>query len=200
MSGRLSGASGVGSGLAKVVRKSNIPKVKLAIDELGKFKLTAGWLESAKYDAQTPVAGIAATQEFGSPRNGIPPRPFIRPAISDNRQAWIDLVENLSKEILAGNQTARGAMSILGLVVEGNIKEAIIAVNQPELSPITIALRKFRNENPNAQFGRGFVHQVGGAIAAGETGPGQLGDQSFGNTKPLNDSGIMLATVTHRVE
>ncbi len=44
-----------------------------------------------------------------------------------------------------------------------------------------------------------MVGAVGAAIAAGETAPGQLGDQSFGNKDPLRDTGYMIATLTHEV-
>ena len=188
--------------MAKVTRTSEgggLERIQTAIKELDKFKLMVGWLESAKYDDGKPVAGIAAVHEFGSPARGIPPRPFMRPTVENSKDDWIKLLESGARAILAGNETANSVMEKLGLLASGDIREAI-AKEQTELSPITIALRKYRRDNPNHEIGGAFVGKVAAAIAAGDTGPGQLGDQSFGNKNPLDDTGYMLASLTYEVQ
>jgi hypothetical protein len=51
-------------------------------------ELQVGFMENADpYPDGTPVALVAAVQEFGSPSNGIPPRPFMRPAVAERSRA-----------------------------------------------------------------------------------------------------------------
>ena len=182
--------------MARVVFKgTNLDKLKVSIRELGKFKLMVGWLESAMYDDGTPVAGIAAVQEFGSPSRNVPPRPFMRPAISGSKSKWRKLVEKSAKSIIEEGDTAESAVEKLGLVAAANIKNEIVQGSHEPLSPVTIALRKHKNEGK--EISGTFVGQVAAAIARGETGPGELGDQSFKNQDPLRNTGVLIATLTH---
>lgn len=160
--------------LAKVTRSgSDFGKVLIAAKELEKLDLMVGWLESARYDDNTPVAGIAAVHEFGVPAKGIPPRPFIRPTVSQNQAQWMKLIESGAKAILAGNETAASVMEKIGLLSSSQIKTAISAVSTPALKDSTIKARK-----------RGKADKkTTGAL-----------------TKPLVDTGTLLTTVTYKVQ
>ena len=103
-------------------------------------ELQVGWFESAKYDDNTPVAGVAAVQEFGS--NGIPPRPFFRPAIEDNKDSWAKLVEQGAKAMLTGNTSMNDVLNGLGLTVQADVKNAIVSGDHLALSPVTLAIRR----------------------------------------------------------
>lgn len=48
------------------------------LQKLGKHRVTAGFYKEAKYPDGTPVATVAAANNFGTVENGgfIPPRPF----------------------------------------------------------------------------------------------------------------------------
>ena len=59
-----------------------------AIRDIQSKKLRVGWFDTARYQDGTPVAYVAAIQEFG--HGAIPPRPFMRPTIAQQRQAWRD--------------------------------------------------------------------------------------------------------------
>ena len=50
--------------------------------------LRVGFLEGATYPDGKPVAMIAAIQDFGAPRAGIPPRPFFRNMIAAKKGEW----------------------------------------------------------------------------------------------------------------
>jgi hypothetical protein len=139
----------------------------------------------------TPVAYVAALNEFG--RNA---RPFIRPAIAENKKDWNSTLNAALKQMLAGNLTPDKAMTILGLQVEGDIKQSIVSGDHAPLSPITLAIRRLKNDG--VKINATLVGMVADAVARGETGPGQLGQPS-GNTDPLRDTGYMLATITHEV-
>ncbi len=172
--------------------------LKARIIELDKLSVFVGWLESAMYDDNTPVAGIAAVHEYGSTKRGIPPRPFLRTTEDEKKGSWKKFIESGARRILKGESTANEVMELLGLKIVGQIKVAIKNVNAPELSPITIALRKIRADG-DKKIGGALVGSVAKAIAEGKTGAGELGDQTFANKKPLNETGYMIATITHEV-
>lgn len=128
--------------MVRVVRKKGTigyEDLKVRIEELNKLKAFVGWLDSAKYDDNTPVAGVAAVHEFGSVRRSIPPRPFFRVAIEENYDKWMDIIKEGAKGILRGEFTAEQVMELIGLTSSGDVKNAIVAVDTPPLSPQTIA-------------------------------------------------------------
>lgn len=157
-------------------------------------ELQVGWFPGANYDDGTPVAGIAALQEFGSKR--APARPFMRPATEENREKWVQAYYQAARKWISGTGPYSAVLTTVGLQVEGHVKNAIVGGNHQDLSPVTLALRKLRNDN--VPIGGKLVGMVAAAVARGDTGPGQLG-QPFGNTTPLNETGKMLATLTFEV-
>jgi hypothetical protein len=154
------------------------------------MKMMVGWFESARYDDGTPVAAIAAIQEYGSPKRSIPPRPFILPTIKKNGGQWREDLKAGARGILEGTETAETVMSKMGNQVAGQIQEQIALVTTPPLSPITLALRKIRRETPNVKIGGRMIGQVAAQLAAGEI------DISGENGKPLIDTGFMMSSVT----
>jgi hypothetical protein len=160
--------------MAKVVRKGGvgIEKVKHAAAELDKLKAFAGWLESAMYDDGTPVAGVAAVHEYGSPSRNIPPRPFLRTATEEQKQEWIRLLKQGAKAVLNGKLSANDVMEQLGLKVAADIKNSIKSVTSPTLKISTIRNKQRKMAN-------------GSKV-------GKL-------DKPLEETGLMIATVTHEV-
>lgn len=87
-------------------------------------------------------------------------------------------------------------LTTVGLVVQADVKNAIVGGNHKPLSPVTLALRRLKNDN--VPIGKKTVGMVAAAVARGETGPGELG-QPFSNQDPLRDTGYMLATLTYEV-
>lgn len=116
-------------------------RLKIAIDDLDNMKLQVGWFEGLSYDSKTPVAAVAAQNEFGNPLKNIPPRPFMRPTISNNEGDWKKLFKSASLDILAGNETADTVLDKMGQLVSGQVRASIIAVKTPPLSPVTIKQR-----------------------------------------------------------
>lgn len=132
-----------------------------------------GWFQDAKYANGTPVAYVATIQEFGSPKNKIPPRPFVRPTIQEKTEYWKKIAVNESKKILKGNRSVDEAIGILGQVAEGDIREKITKIKEPELAESTKRNRRYKRANKK---------------------------QSRYPEKPLVDQGIMLDSLTSRVE
>lgn len=172
---------------------SAIKNLQEALVQANSENLQVGWLSSAKYNDGLPVAQVAYWQEFGT--KTAPPRPFFRPAIADNETKWAALVESGANAVIEGRASMADVFNGLGLMAQSDIKKAITGP-QRALSPVTLALRRLRNEG--VEINGSVVGAVAAAIANGETGTGQLGEP-YGNTTPLVDSGIMLAALTYNV-
>jgi len=182
--------------MVKVIRKQNkevFERLGNAIKQLDNLDLKVGWFESSKYPDGTPVAYVASIQEFGSPQRSIPPRPYFRPTIVREKPAWRKLMESGSKAILAGNETSNSVMTKMGFKVSSDTARSIESVTTPPLSPITLALRKMRREDPGLKVGGKLIGQIAAQLARGEI------DISGVNADPLKDSGYLLATLTFGV-
>lgn len=161
--------------MVQVVRKSDKAawaRINTAIKSLKATELQVGWFPGARYEDGTPVAFVATIHEFGSPKNNIPPRPFMRPTIARERERWGEFIEQEAKKIVGGVQTAPGMFEKLGLNVSGEIARSITNVTQPPLKAATIEAKKRKLANKRTT----------GALS-----------------KPLVETGLMLASVTHVV-
>ena len=166
-----------------VTRIMNADGVKLldAIVNLTNKSVAVGWFEKSKYEDGTQVAGIAAQNEFGNPRKSIPARPFVRPAIAENRKKWEKLLSLGGKKIVKNELTINNVLDLLGHQVEGDIKESIKQVYSPALAESTVLRRIAKNKKLSSIKGR-------------------INEPSLGLvTKPLIDTGIMFNTVTHEI-
>lgn len=177
------------------MRKTNQKLWDGLLNQLKDFNIQAGWFENTKYDDATPVAGIAAVQNFGAhikvsekQRNYlrllglylnkntseivIPSRPFY-----DNAKKRINGLEGkkiVMQEIfrvINGFQTMEQAAERIGHWMQGVIQEENKKINTPPLSEATIELRNSRYNTRSKNK----------------------------STKPLNSSGIMFATVQSKV-
>lgn len=187
-----------------------------ALTQLQGVSGKVGWFESSKYNPSgTSVAYVAAIQEFGATinvkaheqtiyrsidksgefRNGgkftkasksnfasthsvgghaivIPPRLGLRQMSKAKRAAWAGVAETGAKRVLAGKATATDMMELLGAVAEADMRKQIASVTEPPLAVSTLAKRQ-------AKLSRGKLTKTG--------------------SKPENDTGYLLATVTHVV-
>ena len=105
----------------------------------------------------------------------IPPRPFM-----DNAKKRVEgqegrqiLLQELLK-VFEGKQTMEKALNRLGLWLQGVIQEEIIKINSPKLTGMTVIMRenKYNTESPKGNL----------------------------SSKPLNSTGMMLASVQYKAE
>ena len=170
-----------------------LEQLSVRIKELSGIQGKVGWLPAAKYPDGTPVAYVAAIQEYGNIVHvPIPPRPFIRPAIEAKASQWSRIAAQGAKEILAGNATPDAIMVRVTEAAKGDIAKNIATLTSPPLSPITIGARKFKKE------GKKITGKTIGEIAR-LLSEDEL-DVSGISTKPLEDTGYMSATLTSVVE
>ena len=126
----------------EVRRTSNASAIKKVLEELGRKEIKVGFFESAKYPDGTPIAYVAAIQEFG--HGPIPPRPFMRPAEQQNAAKWQKGIAAGVKAALNGEVTIEHALEQVGMVAAGDVRKAIRAVTAPPLADSTIRARQGR--------------------------------------------------------
>ena len=103
-------------------------------------KVKVGFLAKSKYPNGTPVAMIAAIQDFGAPKAGIPPRPFFRNMIKDKSGEWPAAIAGLLK---SNGYDAKRTLDLTGEAIEGQLRKSIIDTNAPPLKPATIKRKGF---------------------------------------------------------
>ena len=156
--------------MTKVTKKSGPGLKRLeAIALLNKTQVRVGWFESAKYEDGTPVAYIAAIQNFGYAPKNIPPRMGLAAMMTKRKSEWRGIAGKSAEAVMSGGDPLT-YLEAMGGFAEGNIREQIASVFDPPLAAATIAARLRK------------------------TADGKLTNTL---TKPLNDTGHMLATVTH---
>lgn len=133
-------------------------KLEKALAEISRRvdKATAvrvGFLEGATYPDEygTPVATVAAVQNFGAPSRGIPPRPFFSNMIRDKSPGW---GPSLGRILKANNYDADTALDLMGEGIKGQLQQSIVDTNEPPLAESTIAAKGF--EKPLIDTGHMF--------------------------------------------
>lgn len=129
----------------KVVRVAGSGKnqLEIALKNLAGKVGKVGWLGTSKYPkTNTPVAYVAAIQEFGSPQRGIPARPFMRPTIISKKAEWAAIADRYVKSILKNKSNIADAMEGIGQKAAGDIRKTISLVIEPPLKPATIKARQ----------------------------------------------------------
>ena len=99
-----------------------------------------GFLEGATYFDGKPVALIAAIQNWGAPRAGIPARPFFSSMIRDKSPEWPAAIAGLIRD---NNYDARRVLHLTGEAIAGQLRQSIRDTNEPPLAPSTIKRKGF---------------------------------------------------------
>jgi hypothetical protein len=164
----------VGVKVTRVIT-SDGKNLEVALKNLSGKVAKVGWLEKAKYPEppNTPVAYVATIQEYGFPAKNIPPRPFMRPTITQKQVEWKEVARRGANAVLKGNSTIEQVMESIGAKAAGDIRKTISNIWSPPLSPRTIARRLAKRANKKKK--------------------GRL-------DKPLIDTGILFATLTSTIE
>ena len=126
----------------------------------GVGKVDVGFFKQAKYPDGTPVAAVAAWQEFGT--KTIPQRPFFRNALEKSKQASKEIIRRgtmrrYGKTIM---KVDRRLANLLGLSTSDHIKQEIVTLDDPPLSPVTIAKKGSTNPLVDTDVMKGSVTWV----------------------------------------
>lgn len=165
-----------GKGLEEALRK-------LSQKISQKATLRVGFLEDKRYEDGTPVATIAAINNFGG--GNTPPRPFFSNMIADNSKDWGDKLASLLER--TGNDVEK-SLSLLGEVIAGQLRLSIADTNAPPNSMVTNILKQ---RYPMGGYAASDVWQAFADAAGGMTAPAG---------KPLVWTGTMLDSVSYEVE
>lgn len=92
-----------------------------------------GVFDGSKYEDGTSVATVAYKNEYGW--KNIPPRPFFRDTVKEQKKAWAELAQ---KGFKAG-YTVDKILSLVGLQMQGDIQYSILTWTNPPNAPATIA-------------------------------------------------------------
>ncbi|MDE2442354.1 MAG: hypothetical protein KGP14_15160 [Betaproteobacteria bacterium] len=99
-----------------------------------------GFMADAAYPDGTPVATVAAIQNFGAPTVGIPPRPFFSNMIRDKSSGW---GTSLGHQLKTHGMDAVAALEAAGSGVAGQLVQSIHDTNSPPLADATIKAKGF---------------------------------------------------------
>lgn len=105
-----------------------------------KETLRVGFLEGATYPDGTPVAMIAAIQNYGAPKVGIPPRPFFSNMIADKSPAWPEAISNL---LVKNNYDVEKTLTMTGEAIKGQLQDSIVNGAYAPLAQSTIDRKGF---------------------------------------------------------
>lgn len=124
-------------GMSVTVKKTNFDPRKLK-----EGVCRVGFFETARYDDNTPVAAVARWNEYGTPK--IPMRPFVRPALHQNRSQLIAILRSRYKQAMKDNKNTMEVLFDFGEMCTEMIQDQIRTTTTPPNAPSTIR-RKGKN-------------------------------------------------------
>ena len=156
----------------------------------GKHELRVGFLEGATYpdEAGTPVATVAWWLNYGT--KTAPPRPFFTDMVKTKSDKWGD---ELAVILPQTDFDVDAALRIMGERIGGQLQDAIINLDAPALSKITLMLRKMRIDDPHLIVTGKTVGEAARRVAEGES-------TSPASTKVGVYTGNMLNSVAYDVD
>lgn len=156
----------------KVMRKGGTEKLRATLKEVSSKQIRVGFFPEAKYPDGTPVAYVAAIQEFGYPQGNIPARPFLRPTQESKKSDWGRQIAGAVRGAIDGKVEVAAAFDALGSASAGDVSRTISRLMTPALAPATGKARQSRASK------KAKVVSI----------------------KPLVDTGQMIQAVTYIVE
>jgi len=148
-----------------------VARIKRELAAINQLQTRVGWFDSTRYPDGTPVAGVAVVQEYGTEDGRIPSRSFMRSTQAEKKTEWDNTMKKGFSAVMKGSRTSAQVMEALGLMAAGDVRKKIALITTPPLATATLKSRA-RRAGPGAK-----------AVSI----------------KPLNDTGYMLATLTHVV-
>lgn len=161
----------------RVVRRPTgvLSNLKALAKLAGRMETRVGWLANSAYPDDrggADVAYVAAIMEYGYAPGKIPARPIMAPTFNANVQKWYALMARNAQGVVDGRLAVRDAFVQLGLVAQGDIQVTIRGITTPPLKESTLRARARRKNTTLAAV----------------------------PSKPLEDSGLLISTVSHEVK
>ena len=142
---------------AKVtVKRTGGRKLERFLREAGRGGVSGvkvGFFSTARYEDGTPVAAVAAWNEFGT--KNIPERPFFRQAIAQMEDGIANIIKaGIKAETMVVDHRLADQV---GAYAQGQIQESITALREPPNSPSTIRAKQSSNPLVDTGFMRDSV-------------------------------------------
>ena len=149
-------------------------KKRLDLDKFKEGRCRVGFFSNSKYDDGKSVAQVARWNEYGV---GVPLRPFMRPALHQNKEGLVDLLHRRYASAVRNNEDTMVVLSQFGEYCKGLVQDQINNTWEPANAPITIHGGWMRTKSGKAFYveGKGF-------------------------NAPLRNTKIMLHSVSHQEE
>ena len=119
-------------------------RLERLIKELETKVVKVGYFEHSTYPDGTPIAYVAAIQEMGYVKGGIPARPTLHPAMEAGTSNYKNGVARAFRNAMAGADLVTG-LNAIGEVAAGDVKQAISSLTSPSLKQSTVDARRRRH-------------------------------------------------------
>lgn len=96
-----------------------------------------GILDNSKYPDGTSVATVAFMNEYGTSK--IPPRPFFRQTISEQKSNWTQL----AKDAIQMGYSIEHTLGLVGAQMQSDLQYSIMSWTNPPNAPYTVAIKGF---------------------------------------------------------
>lgn len=138
-------------GMPVKIRQKNPNALKKLLDRRKKsFEIAIGFpaskTKSIEYPDGTPVTMVAAVNNFGSPSQGIPTRPFMSLAKDPTIKMAKPLLKKGLRMIDKGQLSNEKLANMIGVKAVSIFKNTIVKLREPPNSPVTVKLKK--SDNP----------------------------------------------------
>ena len=121
--------------MGTIVRNLGWNEIKRSMIDLDDVYTKVGFpseMTEKHEDSDTTMQTIAVVHEFGSPKNNVPARPYMRPAFDDNIKNLETMQLSAYNKALAGMNPLK-TIARVGLFMQDRIKKAITDVTTPAL-------------------------------------------------------------------
>lgn len=168
--------------------RAKLEEIAKKID--GKHELNVGFLENATYPDEegTSVAQVAWWLNYGT--KTAPARPYFTKMVEEKSPKWGDSLMNI---LVLNDYDIKDALAKMGEGISGQLRQAIVDLNAPTLSPITLMLRQMKINNPNLVVNGTVVGEAARRVKAGE-------DYSGASTKVGVYTGHLLNSIDYEVK
>lgn len=122
--------------------KKVLDKLTSVAKDMSTGTVSVGFLDSGITEERTGerIVDVAFWNEFGVPENNQPARPFFRRMVAKESDNWPKRIKELT---LQYKWNSNKILDIMGQEISEQLKESILELMEPELSPKTIAKKGF---------------------------------------------------------
>lgn len=118
-----------------IIRKGSLDQALNRLVSSKEQHVKVGVLDNSKYPDGTSVATVAFWNEYGT--NKIPPRPFFRNTIAEQKKEWVAL----AKDAIRMGYTIEHTLGLVGAKMQTDIQYSIMTWTTPKNADYTIAMK-----------------------------------------------------------